>query len=348
MKTKENKKTKKIVLLVVFAVVFCLSIVGVIIAKNLVMLKQNINLDQLNQGKSNNQKQNNKYVIIVGASQVTRMDWYYINTFKETNTKCNKNTRPAISKKYVKDTKDKPGNLFFIHRPGSGISHQIGKYNGELGDQTIASMANGNTTKEKEQDKENIKLKHRLINKVKQIYSKNKNAEVHVFFPLSGNTIRNYTCDGTGTKNFRISHDNKNINAFVDGYYDTIIYLKNNVSKNKKVYGYVSSMHPDVPSEATKDPFTVVNNNKNACSKGYRSNEKYYRFNAVFKDLVEKKDPSKNVLFYEPLFIQVMKIKNTASNYSYKVDYCTTDGVHWDQYTTIDWVNRMLNYSGRL
>ena len=43
-----------------------------------------------------------------------------------------------------------------------------------------------------------------------------------------------------------------------------------------------------------------------------------------------------------------MKIKNTATNYSYKVDYCTTDGVHWDQYTTIDWVNRMLNYSGRL
>lgn len=345
METKENNK--KIVLLVVFAVVFCLLIVGVIVAKNIT--KQNNNLEQSNQSKlnnnidrstqnkvNNNQKQNNKYVIIVGASQVTRMDWYYTNEFKKTDTKCNKNTRPAISQKYIRD-KNGNGNLYFIHQSGSGISHQIGKYAGELGDEKIYAK----------QNPKKWELQRRLEEKVEEIYKKNNNAEVHVFFPLSGNTIKNYTCDGTGTEEFKISKNNSYINSFVNGYYDTIIKLRNEVSKNKKVYGYVSSMHPDVPYESTSGN-TVVNNHINACSKGFRSNEKYHRFNSVFKDLVEEKNPSKDVLLYEPLFIEVMKIKTTASNYSYKVDYCTTDGVHWDQYTTIDWVNRMLKYSGRL
>lgn len=339
----ETKKTKKIVLLVVFSVVFCLSIVGVIVAKNLVMLKQNINLDQLNQSKVNINNKNNRYVIIVGASQVTRMDLYYTDEFKKTNTKCNKNTRPDISKKYIKNE-----NLFFIHRGGSGISHQIGVYDNKYGEGTIEQKATGDTKKEKEEDILNWKLKDRLVTKVKEIYANNKNAEVHVFFPLSGNTIKNYTCDGTGTKDFRISKYNSNIKAFVDGYYDTIIYLKNNVSKNKKVYGYVSSMHPDVPSESEKDDKVVNNNNEKACSKGYRSNEKYYKFNLAVKSLVKEKDETEQVLRYESLLTKIMKITEPDKNYSYKVDYCTTDGVHWDQYTTIDWVNKMLKSSGRL
>ncbi len=315
----ENKKTKKIILLVVFIVVFCLSIVGVIVGKNIVMLKQNINLDQLNQSKINPNLNNkdNRYIIIVGASQVTRMQKWY------------KETADGKFKKNV--------NLFFINQSGSGMSHQIGEYEGKLGEDNVYKKSNP----------EDWKLKDKLIKQVEKIYIQNRNAEIHIFFPLSGNTIKNYTCDGSKDKKFIISKDNSNMISFVKGYYDIIISLRNNYSKNKKIYGYVTAMHPDVPKQSDSK-YVVNNNNSNACAKGYRSNEKYYKFNISTKIIVEKIDKNKDVLTYEPLFVQVMKIDDKNSNYSYKETYNTTDGVHWDESTTIKWVDRMINYSGRL
>ena len=43
-----------------------------------------------------------------------------------------------------------------------------------------------------------------------------------------------------------------------------------------------------------------------------------------------------------------MDIKDPDKNYSYKMEYNTTDGVHWDKETTKKYVDLMLDYSGDL
>ena len=44
-------------------------------------------------------------------------------------------------------------------------------------------------------------------------------------------------------------------------------------------------------------------------------------------------------------FIQIMDTSNAPKNFSYKITYNTTDGVHWDKDTTNRYVNMMLDYS---
>mgnify|MGYP003328355715 CR=1 FL=1 len=43
-----------------------------------------------------------------------------------------------------------------------------------------------------------------------------------------------------------------------------------------------------------------------------------------------------------------METNNSQKNFTYKTIYNTTDGVHWDKETTINYVDMMLNYSGNL
>ena len=37
--------------------------------------------------------------------------------------------------------------------------------------------------------------------------------------------------------------------------------------------------------------------------------------------------------------------KNNRKNYTYKIIYNTTDGIHWDKDTTLKYVDMMLDYS---
>ena len=102
-------------------------------------------------------------------------------------------------------------------------------------------------------------------------------------------------------------------------------------------------MHPVRVSQATNNSKVVTNENKNSCDKDYRSNKKYYTFNKAMKKIVEGKYSTN--LEYIPLFIQIMDTSNHPNNYSYKITYNTTDGVHWDKDTTNRYVNMMLDYS---
>ena len=43
-----------------------------------------------------------------------------------------------------------------------------------------------------------------------------------------------------------------------------------------------------------------------------------------------------------------IKTNNNKKNFSYKIIYNTTDGVHWDKDTTNTYVDMMLNLSGDL
>ena len=231
-----------------------------------------------------------KVIVIIGASQVTRMVWY-------------KNSYSSSRYKYNVDN----GTLVYVNESGTGIDWQ-------------------NTT--------GISRAKSIIGK----YSSYKNyTYFYVFFPLSGNTIQSFSCD-------EISSTNSTIKKFASGYNTSIQSIKNS---GYNVKGYVVSMHPVRVSQRGNNTKIVTNEDSNSCTKSYRSNYKYYKFNLAMKSIVESS--YSNNLKYEPIFIQIMDTKQGKKvNFSYKITYNTTDGMHWDSNTTNTYVNMMLGYISEL
>ena len=231
-----------------------------------------------------------KVIVIIGASQVTRMVWY-------------KNSYSSSRYKYNVDN----GTLVYVNESGTGIDWQ-------------------NTT--------GISRAKSIIGK----YSSYKNyTYFYIFFPLSGNTIQSFSCD-------EISSTNSTIKKFASGYNTSIQSIKNS---GYNVKGYVASMHPVRVSQRGNNTKIVTNEDSNSCTKSYRSNYKYYKFNLAMKSIVESS--YSNNLKYEPIFIQIMDTKQGKKvNFSYKITYNTTDGMHWDSNTTNTYVNMMLGYISEL
>ena len=231
-----------------------------------------------------------KVIVIIGASQVTRMVWY-------------KNSYSSSRYKYNVDN----GTIVYVNESGTGIDWQ-------------------NST--------GISRAKSIIGK----YSSYKNyTYFYVFFPLSGNTIQSFSCD-------EISSTNSTIKKFASGYNTSIQSIKNS---GYNVKGYVASMHPVRVSQRGNNTKIVTNEDSNSCTKSYRSNYKYYKFNLAMKSIVESS--YSNNLKYEPLFIQIMDTKQGKKvNFSYKITYNTTDGMHWDSNTTNTYVNMLLGYINEL
>ena len=231
-----------------------------------------------------------KVIVIIGASQVTRMVWY-------------KNSYSSSKYKYDVDN----GTLVYVNESGTGINWQ-------------------NST--------GISRAKSIIGK----YNSYKNyTYFYVFFPLSGNTIQYFSCD-------EISSTNSNIRKFASGYNTSIQSIKNS---GYNVKGYVVSMHPVRVSQRGNNTKIVTNEDNNSCTKSYRSNYKYYKFNIAMKNIVESS--YSNNLKYEPIFVQIMDTKHGKKvNFSYKITYNTTDGMHWDSNTTRTYVDIMLGYISEL
>ena len=231
-----------------------------------------------------------KVIVIIGASQVTRMVWY-------------KNSYSSSKYKYDVDN----GTLVYVNESGTGIEWQ-------------------NST--------GISRAKSIIGK----YNSYKNyTYFYVFFPLSGNTIQYFSCD-------EISSTNSTIRKFASGYNTSIQSIKNS---GYNVKGYVVSMHPVRVSQRGNNTKIVTNEDNNSCTKSYRSNYKYYKFNIAMKNIVESS--YSNNLKYEPIFVQIMDTKHGKKvNFSYKITYNTTDGMHWDSNTTRTYVDIMLGYISEL
>ena len=213
------------------------------------------------------------------------------------------NKNSYSSSNYNYNTGD--GTLVYIHKSGSGMDYQTG---------------------------DGLSSAKSIINS----YSGAKNqTSFYVFFPLSGNTIKDFSCS-------QISVSNTTIKKYAENYNNAIQSIKNS---GYGVKGYVVSMHPVKVSQASSSN-VVTNQNKNACTSGYRSNWKYYRFNIAIKNIIN--DNYTSNLRYEALFMQIMEVNNEQKNFSYKITYNTTDGIHWDSPTTQTYVNMMLRYSGDL
>ena len=229
-----------------------------------------------------------KIIIVIGASQVTRMAWYKRN-YSSNNFNYNTDN----------------GTLIYINEGGSGINYQT----------------NEGLTKAK-----------KTINSYSNV---KQQIDFHIYFPLSGNTIKNFACN-------EITTSNNKIKGYAKNYNDAIQSLKNS---GYTIKGYVVSMHPVKVSQSTKDD-VVTNENENSCTVGFRSNWKYYLFNKRIKSIIETNYRSN--LTYESLFIQIMEVNNNKQNFSYKITYNTEDGIHWDSATTKNYVNMMFDYTNDL
>lgn len=229
-----------------------------------------------------------KVIIIIGASQVTRMVR-------------DKNAYSSPTNNY----KTSDGTLVYVEKGGSGIPYQT-REGFNIAQQTINSYSNA---------KGQVSL--------------------YIFFPLSGNTIKTFTCD-------EISSSNEKIKNYAKDYNNAIQKLK---TLGYNVKGYVTSMHPVRVGQA-KNEWVVANEDKNACAVNYRSNWKYYQFNKAIKSVILN-NYSRNLEF-ESLLIKIMNTNNEKKNFSYKVEYNTDDGIHWVPKTTDMYVDLMLNYSGDL
>lgn len=201
------------------------------------------------------------------------------------------------------NTKDK--SLVYINKSGTGLEYQ-----------TTTGMESAK--------------------KIIDTYSESKNeTNFYIYFPLTGNTIKNYSCD-------EISINNEQIKNYVSNYNQIINNLK---QQGYKVKGYVVSAQPLKVSQSTGKKI-VKNENKLACTKEYMSNWKYYQFNKTIKKLIET-SYSENLSF-ESLFVKIMEVNDVQKEFSFKSNYNTTDGIHWDKETTKKYVNMMLNYSEEL
>lgn len=166
---------------------------------------------------------------------------------------------------------------------------------------------------------------------IKILEKRNKSfTEFHLFFPLVGNTIKTYAVKD-------ITTSNKSIKNYVKAYNDVVKDLK---ADGYQINGYVVSMHPLKPGEATSNDI-VSNTNKNSQKAGYRSNVKYYTFNKVVKSHINNSYSSN--LEYIETFKQIMETNEKGKAFSYKMEYITTNGMLWDKNTTIKYVDLMFD-----
>lgn len=237
-----------------------------------------------------------KIIIVIGASQVVRMN-DYVTTYTS-----------SLNNSYSKVNK----TLNYVALGGSGFAYQAG--DGWNNAQNI----------------------------IRQYSSIKKYIDFYIFFPMAGNDIKKFTCNPNYPNHqFFISGNNQEIKNYAINYNNVISKIK---SEAYNVDAYVVSVQPVVTKQSTSDN-VVTNENANACKINYRSNEKYYNFNNSMKTIID--NSSYNLKFLS-LFHYIMETNDKGTNFSYKVTYNTTDGVHWNKATTIYYVNLMLNEIGKL
>ena len=207
------------------------------------------------------------------------------------------------SKSYQYKVSD--GTLVYIHKSGTGIEYQTS---------------------------EGYKKLKEELNKYKSV---KRYTHFYIFFPLSGNSIKEFKCED-------ISENNSQIKAYASSYNNIIKTFKEDIYN---VNGYIVSVHPTKVSQATSNKI-VSNKNKNACKKGYQSNWKYYQFNLALKTVIDLKYTDN--LDYISLFTKIMEVSNKQENFKFKTTYNTTDGNLWDETTTQKYVDMMLSYTDDL
>ena len=178
------------------------------------------------------------------------------------------------------------------------------------------------------------------IDTINNKYSDKKDyIDLSVFFTLTGNSVKTFSCDGINNSN--------DYKTFANKYNDAVQQFINLGYKNSK--GYVISHSPlntkyaynNFPDNFVKFKLTF-STNENVCKAGYRSAYKYWLSNKKMQSVLNT-GSYKNLTFIDNFSNFVVINNETEKTFTWKKNnegitydtiYKTTDGLHWDEATT--------------
>ena len=168
----------------------------------------------------------------------------------------------------------------------------------------------------------------------------------YLHFPMAGNTVVNHACDSE--VDFRSLGQ---LAVIHQGSFKTAVTRLRSQYGINKIYGVISSIPPVKPSQVSDGNNSVVGvSSAKACSKGYRSNKKYYIFNKYLSNASYDGDK----IVYIPMFSVYLDTPNslnveiTKNNLHFKEKYTgdpykTTDGVHMTKTTARDYLEQLFD-----
>lgn len=198
--------------------------------------------------------------------------------------------------------------LKYIYKSGSGFEFQYGE-GLELG---------------KEYLKKNFKDKKDYV-------------EISLFFTMTGNTVKSFTCSKIKTDDEYLniaSKYNKAIQEIKDLGYNVNGYLITHSPLNTK--------HP-----LAKEKKIVYSHSDNACKSGYRSAWKYYLSNNRIKSVLETNNyPNIKLVDNWSNFLAIKSEKDRTFTWLNKFTTPDDDALHWDEPTTILYMQLAFDTAG--
>ena len=197
-----------------------------------------------------------------------------------------------------------------------------------------------------------------------QYTGKESFVDLSVFFTLTGNEIKDATCNQIQQgyfpyKQSSVVYENNTYTDQANRYNGAIQNIINLGYINTK--GYVISHSPlntvqainEFPKKA--ESFKIVySHDQNACSSGYRSAYKYWLSNQAMSQAIGNNysnltfiDNFSNFVVKDPgAGVVTFTWKTHEQNVSYRDIYKTTDGLHWDSGTTQMYMQKAFDTAG--
>lgn len=161
--------------------------------------------------------------------------------------------------------------------------------------------------------------------------------EVHLFFTMTGNSVKTYTCDKIKTTS--------DYTTIASKYNSAVSELK---KLGYSVKGYVISHSPlNTKHSLAKENKIVYSNDENACSSGYRSAWKYYLSNNRMKSIIATGNYN-NIKFVDNWSNFLKIVSEEERTFKWLRDFTTPsdDPLHWDKDTTIRYMQLAFDTAG--
>ena len=157
--------------------------------------------------------------------------------------------------------------------------------------------------------------------------------DINMFFTLTGNSVKNSTCNQITTSTL--------YNTYATNYNTAVNSVKN---MGYNVKGFVVSHSPLQSKHSNASNYDIVySTNAKACDAGYRSGWKYYLSNERMKSILKN---NSNLTFVDNFSNFIVVADKNKKTFTWLRSYTTTDGLHWDQKTTIDYMTKLLEEAG--
>ena len=284
-----------------------------------------------------------KVIIILGASQLGQINGgsdgqanikNYTSQTSGNNYVTTKNNQYSTE---LSKPKALDNTLNFIYYNAHGFQFETGKY------------WDGYENKDNPNKKSGWSFADQIV---KQYSTKKDQVEFYIYFTISSNDSRFYSCDqikNNASREVNLSSRTiklPTISNQAKTYNDLISGLKNEGFNAK---GYVVSTQPIKPSQGTPAAYLAENGTTTTCTAGYASNYKTNLYNNKIKNTITSSGYSN--ITYIDTFHDILNVTTTNTPWSFKSNwstYNTTDGLHWDKATAIKYFNYLMNLNTTL